>query len=153
MAILTKIKNKAGLAVGLVGFALVAFVVSDAINNNIGIFRSQDMNAGEVNGKKISFVELEQKTKEMEGEMMLQRNLETIDPQTREMIKEQVWNTFVEEQTTSVEYEKTGIGHMSNEELMDMISGQIQIKIFNKLLKDKDGKFDRNILNYFLKTN
>ena len=42
MAILTKIRNRAGLAVGLVGFALVAFVVSDAINNNIGIKMLKD---------------------------------------------------------------------------------------------------------------
>jgi peptidyl-prolyl cis-trans isomerase D len=151
MAILTKIRNRAGLAVGLVGFALVAFVVSDAINNNIGIFRSQDMNAGEVNGKKISFVEFEQKSKEMEGEMMLQRNLETIDPQTREMIKEQVWNTFVEEQTTNVEYEKTGIANMSDEELMDMINGPNPDQNIQQTFKGQDGKFDRNILNYFLK--
>lgn len=151
MAILTKIRNRAGLAVGLVGFALAAFVISDAINNNLNIFRSQDNNVGEINGKSISIKEFDEKCTELEEDFKLQRGVETVDPQTREMIREQVWNTLVEEETTNKEYEKTGIAEMSNEELMDMISGPNPDPNIVNTFKGQNGQFDRNMLNYFLK--
>lgn len=151
MAILTKIRNRAGLAVGLVGFALAAFVISDAINNNLGIFRGQDNNVGEINGKAISIKEFDEKCTEMESDFKMQRGVETVDPQTREMIREQVWNTLVEEETTNKEYEKTGVSELSNEELMDMISGPNPDPNIQNTFKGQNGQFDRNMLNYFLK--
>ncbi|MBI3234170.1 MAG: SurA N-terminal domain-containing protein, partial [Bacteroidetes bacterium] len=151
MAILTTIRNRAGLAVGLVGFALAAFVISDAINNNIGIFRSQDMNAGEVNGKAISFVDFEELTKIKEGEYMLQRNVVTVSAQEKEMIREQVWNEFIDEQSIDKQFVKTGIANLSNEELMDMITGPNPDQQIQQVFKDQNGNFDRDAVTRFLK--
>jgi peptidyl-prolyl cis-trans isomerase D len=54
MAILTKIRNRSGLAVGFVGLALALFVISDALNSNTAIFggKGNSTTVGEIAGKK-----------------------------------------------------------------------------------------------------
>ena len=52
MALLSKIRNRSGLLLILIGFALLAFVVQDLFSNG---FKSISKDVGSVNGKDIAF--------------------------------------------------------------------------------------------------
>ena len=54
MATLQKIRNRAGLLIGIIGFALLAFILGDLFNSGTTIFRKSQDKAFVINGEVIS---------------------------------------------------------------------------------------------------
>jgi len=156
MAILEKIRRRSGLAVGLIGFALALFVISDALNSNYGIFGGKGANknnVGEIDGEQIGIKQFESKVDEnatMYKERAQQKNL---DQNTMDMVREQTWNQLVQEGIMAKEFAELGV-KVTNDELFDMIQGENihpQIKTAPIFQNQQTGQFDRELVIRFLK--
>ena len=63
MAVLQKIRNRSGLLLLAIGFALLAFVVQDLFTKG---FKSQSTDVGSINGKDITFDDFRVKVSNLE---------------------------------------------------------------------------------------
>jgi peptidyl-prolyl cis-trans isomerase D len=151
MAILTKIRNRSGIAIGFVGLALVLFLVSDALSSGNSIFNAQSNNVGTIDGDAITYKEFEMEVARQE-EMLKERNQgQPIDDNTRSQIREQSWNMLVQKSLMGKEYGELGIA-VSNEELNDLFAGDnIHPQVKQSFTDPNTGVFDKNIVIQNLK--
>lgn len=122
MAVIEKIRSKAGLLMLVVGFSLVAFILGDFFSSKNGR-NSSDANVGEINGKKVNVMDFEEKVQVQLNNYKLQSNSDNVDQNTTEQIREQTWNQLINEMVLTPQYEKLGI-NCSPKELLDMVQGK-----------------------------
>jgi len=152
MAILTKIRNRSGLAIGVVGVALGLFVVSDALNSNMGLFSgSQTNNVGEIDGEKIGIKQFDDKLQLNLANFQKRTQQENIDENTRGQVRDQTWNELLNTYMMMKEYEQLGL-QVGEEELADMIYGNnIHPQIKQSFTDPATGMFDVNNVKRYLK--
>lgn len=151
MAILTKIRNRSGIAIGFVGLALVLFLVSDALSSGNSIFNAQSNNVGTIDGDAITYKEFEMEVARQE-EMLKERNQgQPIDDNTRTQIREQAWGMLVQKSLMGKEFGELGLV-VSNEELNDLFAGEnIHPQVKQSFTDPNTGVFDKNIVIQNLK--
>jgi peptidyl-prolyl cis-trans isomerase D len=98
MAVLSKIRQRSILLIGVIGFCLLAFVVGDVIQN--GGFSQTSRNVGSVNGEDISAQEFLQKVS------MAEKNCQGI---SNTQAANGVWEQEVKRILLEGEYEKLGL--------------------------------------------
>ena len=140
MAILSKIRQRSFLAIGLIGFALLAFVVSDLIQK--GQFNKGSKYVGEINGKEISFDEFRVKVANTEkgGQGI-----------TAIQAANKVWDQEINMNLINTEYEKIGI-RVGENHLIDNLKADPNIGQ-NPQFLNALGKFDIKKFKEFFKSN
>ncbi len=119
MSVLESLRRRSGLLVGIVGFALLAFVLTGLFENN-SMFGGSDNTVGEIAGKTIEYPAFNAKVQEaIENKKMNSQRSSLPDNETEEIVQ-QTWNQFINEEVMNKEYAKLGIS-VSNEELYDMM--------------------------------
>lgn len=150
MAVIEKIRGKAGLLIGIVGFSLAAFVLGDFFSAKNG-FGGQDTTVGEINGKKVNVMDFEERVQTQADNYKLQSNTETLDQNTMDQIREQAWNQMVNDMVMKPQYEKLGIT-CSPKELLDMVQGKNPHPQIKQAFTDpKTGQFNPANVAQFLK--
>ena len=151
MAILTKIRNRSGIAIGFVGLALVLFLVSDALSSGNSIFNAQSTNVGSVDGDGISYKQLELEIAKQEENYKERNQGQPIDDNTKNQIREQSWNVLVQEAIMTKEYSDIGLT-ITNDELTDLFIGDnIHPQVVQSFTDPKTGSFDKNVVIQNLK--
>lgn len=153
MSIITKIRNRSGLAIGLVGLALVLFVVSDALNSNYGLFGGgpQANNVGQINGESIGIKQFEERLERNLVKFKARTQQDNVDENTKGQLREQTWNEFINDFLMGKEYDQIGI-KVSNDELQDMIYGNnIHSQIKQAFTDPNTQQFDVNNVKRYLK--
>lgn len=153
MAILTKIRNRSGLAIGAVGLALGLFVVSDALNSNSALFSSgnRSNDVGEIDGESIGIKQFEEKLEINTANFKKRTQQENLDEATRGQVRETTWNQFLNDYMLLKEYKDLGI-EMSEEELADIIYGSnIHPQIKQSFTDPATNTFDVNNVKRYLK--
>ena len=154
MAVLEKIRSRATLLVGIIGFALFAFVIGDFLSSGSTFFRSKNMQVGEINGNTVSGEEFQRQLTEAEDRYKKNQNATGIDDNTRQQLINQIWSDYLDKYLFDEQIEKTGVT-VHPDELFDMVQGeninsQVQsIPLFQDSLTKQ---FDRNLVLKFLKT-
>lgn len=143
MSIITKIRNRSGLAIAFVGGALLLFVVSDALNSNYGLFGGgQSTDVGEIAGESIGIKQFEEKMNLIEEQFKARG--QNIDDNTRNSIREQAWNQLIQEKLVNKEFADLGI-NVGTDELADMFYGDnIHQAVKQNFTDPKTGSFDKN---------
>jgi len=150
MAVIEKIRSKAGLLLVFVGFSLVAFILGDFFSSNSGM-SSSDASVGEINGKDINVMDFEEKVQVQLTNYKLQSNSDNIDQNTTEQIREQSWNSLINEMVMNPQYEKLGLT-CSPKELLDMVQGKNPHPQVKQAFTDpKTGVFSPSTVVNFLK--
>ncbi len=119
MSVLEKIRSRAGLLVGIIGVALLVFILQSAFESGNFFFKS-DKTIGEIAGKSIDYDMFKVKYDEAVETQKRNSNTTTLDQQTLDGIATQVWNQFINEQVMQKEYAKLGVA-VSGDELTDMM--------------------------------
>jgi len=154
MAVLEKIRSRATLLVGIIGFALFAFVIGDFLSSGSTFFRSKNMQIGEINGNTVSGEEFQRQLTETEDRYKKNQNTTGIDDNTRQQLVNQIWNDYLDKYLFDEQMEKAGVT-VHPDELFDMVQGdninsQVQsIPLFQDSITKQ---FDRNLVLKFLKT-
>jgi peptidyl-prolyl cis-trans isomerase D len=124
MATLEKIRNRAGVLVAVViGLALLAFVLGDLFRGGGSAIRGDRYEIAEIGGKSISYQNFQREVEELVEINKMSQGQSALDAETRQQIREQVWQRLTREHVMDDEYEELGIG-VSSQELWDMVQGE-----------------------------
>jgi peptidyl-prolyl cis-trans isomerase D len=141
MAVLSKIRNRSGLLLLAIGFALLAFVVQDVFTKG---FDSVSTDVGSVNGKDISFDEFKIKVANTEKNAQNQgQNM------TSMQASNQVWNQEVQVALLNAEFEKLGI-RVGEKHIIEAFKSDPNIGQ-NQMFMNAAGKFDLNKFKDYFK--
>src|SRR5687768_13244324 len=120
MALIGKIKEKSGWAIGFIAIALGLFVVGgDILGPNSVLLGNDNQNVGVVAGEKISAQEFGQELELLKNNYAAQVGRQ---PSEEEMpgLRDQAWNRFIEKIAYREEYDKLGLT-VTPDELTDMV--------------------------------
>ncbi|OQP61664.1 peptidylprolyl isomerase [Niastella populi] len=141
MSVIQTIRDKAAwIIIGAIALALVAFIVQDALQGGGGgLFSGNSTTLGKVNGTSIDFRDFEQRYKMAEENQRAQGY--PINDQTRNQIRESLWNEFVEDALMGKVYDKLGIT-VSDKELGDLLYGANPPQMLRQQFTDSTGVFN-----------
>lgn len=123
MTLLTKIRHRSGLLVTIIAIALLIFILESALESRKGLSASDRSKIAVINGKDVSIEEFQSKLDQAESNQKAQNQTSTIDENTRESLRSQVWNQLLLEYVVKPRYEKIGVA-VSEDELFDMVQGK-----------------------------
>lgn len=153
MATLQTIRNRGGLLVSIViGLALIAFIVGDALNSGASIFNSQRNEVGEIAGESISIMDYQNLVNKNLELVKLSNNGMSLSEDQQRMIRENTWQQMINERLMGQEYEELGIT-VTGEELYDMMLGDNMAPAVRQLFADPNtGAVDVNRARNIIKS-
>jgi peptidyl-prolyl cis-trans isomerase D len=119
MATLQRIRNRAGLLVGVIGVAMLAFILTDLLSSGNSIAQRSMNEIGEIDGETITAQDF-QRLLESSIQAKFPNGQATEEDRGRE--RELLWNTIVRDQLLTNEYNAAGIT-VTPDELDDLVTG------------------------------
>jgi peptidyl-prolyl cis-trans isomerase D len=150
MAIITKIRERAGLAVGIVALSLGLFIVgSDLLGPGSSLFGTKPV-VGEINGSDISLEELQGEINQLEYDFAVQQGKNPTE-QDMQGIREQAWNQLIFKRVFLPQAEEAGLV-ISDNEKVDMVQGNnIHAAIKQTFVNPETKEFDKAQVENFLR--
>jgi peptidyl-prolyl cis-trans isomerase D len=139
MSVLEKIRSKTGLLVGIVGLALVIFILESLLGSGGALFSNQDTEVGVIAGDKIDYTAFSAKVNEQIAQIQKSNPNATIDDKTKEQIIESVWSQLINDKVIKVQYKKLGIA-VSEDELYDLMLVHPHQYVIQQLTDQQTGK-------------
>lgn len=152
MGLMTTLRNRSGLLIGAIGFAIVAFLVSDAMMSGSPFLQDYQNEIGEVGGEDISYQEFDNKLNQNIESYKANSQQGSIDDNIRGYLVDQTWNQMVSDIVMKRELEKLGLT-LSVAELMDMVAGKNpHPQVRSAFTNQQTGVFNPNDVMNFLRT-
>ena len=148
MATLQKIRSKGPLVVVVVGLALFAFIAGDAWK----IFQPHQgkQDVGEVNGEVLSAQDYQNMVDEYTEVLKMTQGLSSLNDAQLSQAKDQVWQTYVNNQLIEAEAEKLGLT-VTDAEIQSIIDeGTHPLLMQTPFRNPQTGAFDKDMLKKFL---
>ncbi len=142
MAIVNKIRNRAGLAIGVIAVAMGLFIVGSDLINPSSIFSNEQI-IGTLDGEDITRNRFAEEYEEFKAEMKVVNN---VDISEREAVfaRGRAWERLVQEYILDKEYKKLGI-EVTQQELVDMVQGNNIVPELASIFTNKStGQVDKN---------
>lgn len=147
MAIITKIRERTVLVLGIVGLALLAFILGDLFSSNASLFAPDAPMAGEIDGEPVLLSDFSTRVERTNREMELKTG-SNLPAAQMGFIRNQVWDDIVAEMT--YKFEEMGI-QVTDDEIRDMVQGNnVHPEIIALFTNPETRQFDRQILLSFL---
>ncbi|KAA9355214.1 peptidylprolyl isomerase [Larkinella humicola] len=148
MALINKIREKSGVAVGVIAVSLILFIVGGDLLGPGSLFGGQDQTVGEIAGQKISYPEFNAKVDEARAAYEQQTGRPATE-QDQVQLRDQAWNQFILDIAYQKEYDALGLS-VTPDELVDMVQGNYISPAIRQTFTDpKTGSFDKNtVINY-----
>ena len=154
MSILESIRKRTGLLVGIVGLALVIFILESLLGSGSSIFGGDVNEVGVVNGKKIDRNEFYTKVENQLNGIRQQKQSNDIDDQTRKQVVEYIFQSYISELVIKPQYNMLGLSVGEDELYENMVVNPSQVVIqrltdpntrqLNPQFALPDGTLDRN---------
>ncbi len=139
MSVLEKIRSKTGLLVGIVGLALLIFVLESLLGSGGALFSSQDRLVGVIDGDKIDATHFKTKVDEQVAQIQKANPQAQIDEKTKEQIIDQVWNQMINDEVIKRQFKKVGVA-VSDDELYDLMLVHPHQYVVQQLTDQQTGK-------------
>jgi peptidyl-prolyl cis-trans isomerase D len=137
MSVLETIRRRTGLLVGLIGLALVIFILQSALETGNSLFGTNERTVGRIAGKNIDYNDfMARLNTAIEN---YEQNGQKVDDQTKQMLVEQVWNEFISEKVLKVAYRKAGVA-VGDDELYDIVVAHPHSIIVGQLTDKQTGR-------------
>lgn len=134
----------------VVGLALFAFIAEEFFRSMQSASAESKQRVGEIYGESLSYQDFQTLVDEYSEVVKLTRGVNSLDGEELTQIRDQVWNTFVQNKLIEHEAEKLGLT-VTDAELQAIInSGQSQYLMQTPFRNEKTGAFDVNMLKKFL---
>lgn len=152
MATLEKIRNKAGLLVGVVGVALFAFIIGDLLSSGSSFINRNQNNVLVVNGNAVDYQEYMGRENELTEIYKLQMGSTNLNENMMNQLRQSVYEEIVLENVIDPRLKELGIT-VTSEEMTDLVEGEnispvlLQLPMFQN---PQTGMFDRNAVVMFL---
>jgi peptidyl-prolyl cis-trans isomerase D len=139
MSVLEKIRSKTGLLVGIVGLALLIFVLESLLGSGGVLFSNQDRLVGIIDGDKIDHDHFKAKVDEQVAQIQKANPQAQIDEATKEKIVDQVWNQMINDEVIKTQFKKVGVA-VSDDELYDLMLVHPHQYVVQQLTDQQTGK-------------
>ncbi|MES2514404.1 MAG: SurA N-terminal domain-containing protein [Bacteroidota bacterium] len=139
MSVLEKIRSKTALLVGIVGLALVIFILESLLGSGGALFSSQDLEVGKIDGDQIDYPAFSAKVNQQIADIQKSNPNQTIDEKMKEQIIESVWAQLINDKVIKVQYKKLGIS-VSEDELYDLMLVHPHQVVIQQLTDQQTGK-------------
>ena len=150
MAALGQIRKRGVLLVAVIGLALFAFVAEEAFRSCETTRNQSRQQVGEINGKKISVQDFQSLIDEYSEVMKISSGRDNISDDELTQIKDQVWNTLIQEELLKAESKKLGLT-VTDQELQNVISeGTNQMLLSTPFVNQETRRFDYSQLQKFI---
>ncbi len=151
MALITKIREKSGIAAAAIAISLILFLIGgDLFQGRSSFFGGSKEAVGEIGGESIKYQDFIKKVDEV-SQQYQQQSGRGPGEQELAMIRDQVWNQYILDLAYGKEYETLGLT-VSPAELVDMVQGvNIHPSVRQQFTNPQTGQFDKNYVIQFLK--
>ena len=150
MATLQKIRSKGPLLMIVVGLALFAFIAEEFFRSMQSASAESKQRVGEIYGESLSYQDFQATVDEYTEVVKLTRGANSLDSEEMTQIRDQVWNTYVQNKLIEHEAEKLGLT-VTDAEVQEIINkGQSQYLMQTPFRNEQTGAFDVNMLKKFL---
>ncbi len=154
MATLEKIRSKAGLLVGVVGVALLAFIIGDFLRSGSTFVHQSKEKIVVVDGEGVSIRDFQAKVEELTEVYKKRSGNNSLNDDAQAQIREAVFSGLVNKILLEKESKQIGLS-ISKEELSDLIIGDNPSPVIQQMpdfVNRQTGTFDKNLLIQFLQT-
>ena len=152
MALIKQIRQRTGLAIGVIAGGLILFLLGgDLLSPNSALLNANQNIIGEIAGEEITLEEFSLKVEEYKASFQ-QRTGRIPAEAELVSIREQAWQALIVERVFEEEYDKLGVT-ISSQELIDMVQGKnIVPELRAQLVNPQTGQFDKSQLITFLQS-
>jgi peptidyl-prolyl cis-trans isomerase D len=151
MSLINKIRERSGLAVGVIAVSLLLFIVgSDLIGGKGMLFGGNSQEMGKIDGKAIDAQEFNARVDVLREQFAQQAGRQPTE-EDMPQLREQAWNQLIFEISYQKEFDKLGLT-VTPDELVDMVQGtNISPAVRQAFTDPKTGVFDKNQVIGYLK--
>ena len=150
MAALGKIRKRGVILVIIIGLGLFAFIAEEAFRSCEATKNQQRQQIGEVLGNKINVQEFQALVDEYQDVLKMTNRLDNFTEEQLNRIKDEVWNSYVNEQIIQAECKKVGLT-VTDEELQNIMKeGTNSMLMRSPFVNQQTGRFDVTMLTKFL---
>ena len=150
MATLQKIRNKGPLLVIVIGLALFAFIAEEAMRSIQSASNESKQRVGEVYGEHLSVHEFQNLVDEYAEVVKFTTGNTALNDAQLTQLRDQVWNTFVNNKLIEREAEELGLTVTDAEVQSIIMEGNSPILMQTPFRNEQTGRFDANVLKKFL---
>jgi len=150
MAALGKIRKRGVALVIIIGLGLFAFIAEEAFRSCEATKNQQRQQIGEVLGNKINVQEYQALVDEYQEVLKMTNGVENLSEEQLNSLKDEVWNSYVNEQIIANEAGKVGLT-VTDEELQNIMKeGTNPMLLRSPFVNQQTGRFDATMLTKFL---
>ena len=150
MAAIGKIRSWGPTLVIVIGLALFAFIAEEAFRSCEATKNQQRQQVGEVLGKKINVQEFQELVDEYQQVLKMTQGRDNFTDEELNNIKDQVWQSYVNNTILADEAEKLGL-KVTDTELQNMLrEGTNPMLMQTPFVNQQTGRFDVSLLTKFL---
>lgn len=150
MAVLGKIRSKGVILIGVIGFALFAFIAEEFFRSCDAVSNERRAQVGEVLGNKVNVQDFQKLVDEYTNVIKMTQGRENLSDEELNQVKDVVWNTYVQNEIINNEAEKLGL-KVTDQELQNVLNaGTNPMLLQTPFVNQQTGRFDVNMLKQFL---
>ena len=150
MAALGKIRKRGVTLVIIIGLGLFAFIAEEAFRSCEATKNQQRQQVGEVLGNKINVQEFQALVDEYQEVLKMSNGIDNLTEDQLNNLKDEVWNSYVNEQIIQAECKKVGLT-VTDEELQNIMKeGTNPMLMRSPFVNQQTGRFDVTMLTKFL---
>ena len=150
MAAIGKIRSWGPVLATVIGLALFAFIAEEMFRSCEATNNERRQQVGEVLGKKISVQDFQSLVEEYEEAIKMTQNRDNFSEEEQNQIKDQVWQSFVNNTIVETEAKKLGLT-VTDEEMQNLLkAGTNPMLMQTPFVNQQTGRFDVSQLTKFL---
>lgn len=149
MATLQKIRNRGKILIFTVGLALFAFIAEEFVRSLSYTQTERHQRVGKIYGDKINVQDFNAQVEEYTDVVKFTQGVNTLSDDQLSMMRDQVWQTIVNDKIMQHECEKLGIT-VTDAEMQDIINNGRSPMLAQTPFRTQQGTFDVNALKQFL---
>ena len=149
MATLQKIRSKGKTIIGIVGLALFAFIAEEFVRSLSYTQTESRQRVGKIDGESVNVQDFNNLVEEYTDAVKFSNGLTTLSEDQMAMMRDQVWQTMVNQKLIEKECKKLGLT-VTDAELQDIINTGRNQMLSQTPFRTQQGQFDSNALKQFL---
>lgn len=150
MAALGTIRKRGVTLVIIIGLGLFAFIAEEMFRSCEATSNEQRLQVGEVLGKKVSVQDFQNLLEEYQEVIKMTQGRDNLTENELNQVKDQVWNTYVQNTIIESEAEKVGLT-VTKEEMQNVLrAGTNPMLLQTPFVNQQTGRFDASQLTKFL---
>lgn len=150
MAALGTIRKRGVTLVIIIGLGLFAFIAEEMFRSCEATSNEQRLQVGEVLGKKVSVQDFQALLEEYQEVIKMTQGRDNLTENELNQVKDQVWNTYVQNTIIESEAEKVGLT-VTKEEMQSVLrAGTNPMLLQTPFVNQQTGRFDASQLTKFL---